>query len=98
MHMQKLILGVIAVMFTHSIRAQTPPSFTAGGDSIHRMPYDSALIRPLAGTYRISRDREIAMGPFDEANGWLSFFDTKTRRGGILCLCTSCSVGSTGQF
>jgi len=52
--------------------------------AIHRMPYDSALIRPLAGTYRISHDREIAMGPLDEADGWLSFFDTKTRRAGIL--------------
>ena len=52
--------------------------------SIHRMPYDSALIRPLAGTYRIARDREIAMGPLDEAGGWLSFFDTRTRRAGVL--------------
>jgi len=52
--------------------------------SIHRMAYDSAVVRPLAGTYRVSADREIAMGPLDEADGWLSFFDTKTRRGGIL--------------
>lgn len=52
--------------------------------AIHRMAYDSALIRPLAGTYRISKGREIAMGPFDEADGWLSFFDTGTRRTGIL--------------
>src|SRR5688572_2568161 len=52
--------------------------------AVHRMPYDTALMRSLAGTYRISADREIAMGPLDEADGWLSFFDTKTRRGGIL--------------
>ena len=24
------------------------------------------------------------MGPMDEAGGWLAFFDSKTRRGGIL--------------
>ena len=51
---------------------------------IHRMAYDSARIRPLAGNYRISADRVISMGPMDEANGWLSFFDSKTRRAGIL--------------
>jgi dienelactone hydrolase len=51
---------------------------------IHRMAYDSAVVRPLAGNYRISPDRVISMGPMDEANGWLSFFDSKTRRGGIL--------------
>jgi len=33
--------------------------------AIHRMPYDSSLIRSLAGTYRISADRELAMGPLD---------------------------------
>jgi len=52
--------------------------------AIRRMPYDSARIRPLAGTYRIAEDREIAMGPLDEADGWLAFFDTRTRRGGVL--------------
>jgi dienelactone hydrolase len=52
--------------------------------AIHRMPYDTALIRSLADTYQISTDREIAMGPLDEADGWLAFFDTKTRRTGIL--------------
>lgn len=51
---------------------------------IHRMAYDSSVVRPLAGNYRIARDRVISMGPMDEANGWLSFFDSKTRRGGIL--------------
>jgi len=51
---------------------------------IHRMEYDSAAVRRLAGNYRIARDRVISMGPMDEANGWLAFFDSKTRRGGIL--------------
>jgi uncharacterized protein len=51
---------------------------------IHRMAYDSALVQPLAGNYRISPQRVISMGPMDEANGWLSFFDSQTRRGGIL--------------
>ena len=51
---------------------------------IHRMAYDSSVVRPLAGNYRIARDRVISMGPMDEADGWLSFFDSKTRRGGIL--------------
>jgi len=49
-----------------------------------RMAYDSAIVRPLAGNYRISSRRVISMGPMDEANGWLSFFDSETRRGGIL--------------
>lgn len=51
---------------------------------IHRMAYDSAAVRRLAGNYRIARDRVISMGPMDEAGGWLAFFDSKTRRGGIL--------------
>jgi dienelactone hydrolase len=51
---------------------------------IHRMAYDPAVVRRLAGNYRIARDRVISMGPMDEADGWLAFFDSKTRRGGIL--------------
>jgi dienelactone hydrolase len=51
---------------------------------LHRIAYDSALVRPLAGNYAIADDRVISMGPMDEAGGWLSFFDSKTRRGGIL--------------
>jgi len=51
---------------------------------IHRIAYDSALVRPLAGNYRISPQRVISMGPMDEASGWLSFFDSQTKRGGIL--------------
>ena len=51
---------------------------------IRRMAYDSTLVRPLAGNYRISPKRVISMGPMDEASGWLSFFDSQTRRGGIL--------------
>jgi dienelactone hydrolase len=64
-------------------RVQSPVG-TGTFRAIHRMPYDSSRIRPLAGTYRISGNRDIAMGPLDEADGWLSFFDTKTRRAGIL--------------
>lgn len=51
---------------------------------IHRMAYDSAVVRRLAGNYRIAPDRVISMGPMDEASGWLAFFDSKTRRGGTL--------------
>jgi uncharacterized protein len=51
---------------------------------LRRIPYDSAVVRPLAGNYRISSGRVISMGPLDEAGGWLSFFDSETRRGGIL--------------
>jgi len=51
---------------------------------IHRQPYDSAKVRPLAGNYRLAPDRIVSMGPMDEANGWLSFFDSRTRRGGLL--------------
>jgi len=48
------------------------------------MAYDSAVVRRLSGNYRIASDRVISMGPIDEAGGWLAFFDSKTRRGGIL--------------
>jgi len=51
---------------------------------IRRAAYDSASVRPLAGNYAIAPDRIISMGPMDEAGGWLSFFDSKTLRGGIL--------------
>ncbi|MGH7724433.1 MAG: alpha/beta hydrolase family protein [Candidatus Eiseniibacteriota bacterium] len=51
---------------------------------IHRMAYDSSIVRRLAGNYRIAHDRVISMGPMDEASGWLAFFDSKTLRGGIL--------------
>lgn len=51
---------------------------------LHRMAYDSTVVRRLAGNYRIAPDRVISMGPMDESGGWLSFFDSKTRRGGIL--------------
>ena len=51
---------------------------------IHRMPYDPAAVRRLTGNYRIAPDRVISMGPLDEADGWLAFFDSKTLRGGIL--------------
>jgi len=51
---------------------------------IHRMAYDSAVVRRFAGNYRIAPDRVISMGPMDEASGWLAFFDSRTRRGGIL--------------
>ena len=51
---------------------------------VHRLAYDSAFVRSLAGNYAIAADHIISMGPMDEAGGWLSFFDSKTRRGGIL--------------
>jgi dienelactone hydrolase len=51
---------------------------------VHRMAYDSAVVRPLAGNYAIDAGRMISMGPMDEASGWLSFFDSQTLRGGIL--------------
>ena len=69
----------------HEINARGPlAGATASLRAIRRMPYDSAKIRPLAGNYAIARDRVISMGPMDEANGWLAFFDSKTLRGGIL--------------
>ena len=51
---------------------------------VHRMAYDSAFVRSLAGNYVLAPDHIISMGPMDEAGGWLSFFDNKTLRGGIL--------------
>jgi hypothetical protein len=51
---------------------------------IHRLTCDSPEVQRLAGNYRIARDRVISMGPMDEAGGCLAFFDSKTRRGGIL--------------
>jgi dienelactone hydrolase len=51
---------------------------------LHRLPYDSAFVRSLAGNYELAPDHIVSMGPLDEAGGWLSFFDNKTLRGGIL--------------
>jgi pimeloyl-ACP methyl ester carboxylesterase len=51
---------------------------------IRRAAYDSGVVRPLAGNYAIAPDRVISIGPMDEAGNWLSFFDSKTLRGGIL--------------
>ncbi|HEX6627197.1 MAG TPA: alpha/beta fold hydrolase [Gemmatimonadaceae bacterium] len=51
---------------------------------VHRLAYDSAFVRSLAGTYALAADHIISMGPLDEAGGWLAFFDNKTLRGGIL--------------
>lgn len=51
---------------------------------IHRVAYDSSAVRRLAGNYRVAADRMLSMGPMDEADGWLAFFDSRTRRGGIL--------------
>jgi dienelactone hydrolase len=51
---------------------------------IHRMEYDSTFVRSVMGNYAIAPDRIISVGPMDEAGGWLSFFDSKTLRGGIL--------------
>jgi dienelactone hydrolase len=77
---------VITTVVTSDSMSGTVESHRGAGAfrALHRMPYDTALIRSLAGTYRISADRELAMGPLDEAGGWLAFFDTKTLRGGIL--------------
>jgi hypothetical protein len=66
-----------------------PDSLRVAGRSgsatlVHRIAPDSAALRRLAGNYRIGPDRVISMGPLDEAGGWLSFFDSQTRRGGIL--------------
>jgi pimeloyl-ACP methyl ester carboxylesterase len=62
---------------------------------LRKMPYDSAFVQSLAGNYRIDPDRVISMGPMDEADGWLSFFDSQTRRAGILHALTD-SVLITG--
>src|SRR5688572_1081033 len=48
------------------------------------MKYDSARILGMTGNYQIAADRIISIGPFDEADGWLAFFDSKTHRTGIL--------------
>ena len=56
----------------------------SAGFSQAPMKYDSALVRGMAGNYQIAADRVISMGPFDEADGWLAFFDSRTHRTGIL--------------
>jgi uncharacterized protein len=48
------------------------------------MRYDSALVRGMTGNYQIAAGRIISIGPFDEADGWLAFFDSRTHRTGIL--------------
>ena len=51
---------------------------------VHRLAYDSAFVRSLAGNYALAPNHIISIGPLDEADGWLSFFDNQTLRGGIL--------------
>lgn len=70
-----VFIGLITILGGRTARGQSPPV---------RMAYDSALVRALAGNYRIAADRVISMGPMDEADGWLAFFDSRTLRGGIL--------------
>lgn len=38
----------------------------------------------VAGNYQLARDRVISVGPFSEAGGFPVFFDSKTRRFGVL--------------
>jgi len=47
-------------------------------------PAPQALIRSLAGSYRLAPDRIVDMGPMDELGGQLAFLDSKTRRMGPL--------------
>ena len=65
---------------------------------VHRMAYDSAFVRSLAGNYAIAADHIISMGPLDEAGGWLSFFDNKTLRGGILYALTDSTFFSGPSY
>jgi len=73
---RELIVALLSA--TTPLRAQEPK------DSVHKMPYDSTFVRSVAGNYAIAPDHIISMGPMDEADGWLSFFDNKSLRGGIL--------------
>jgi dienelactone hydrolase len=65
---------------------------------LHRMAYDSAFVRSLAGNYELAPDHIISMGPLDEAGGWLSFFDNKTLRGGILYALTDSTFFSGPSY
>ncbi|HJP85886.1 MAG TPA: alpha/beta fold hydrolase [Gemmatimonadaceae bacterium] len=65
---------------------------------LHRLAYDSAFVRSLAGNYELAPDHIISMGPLDEAGGWLSFFDNKTLRGGILYALTDSTFFSGPSY
>jgi dienelactone hydrolase len=45
---------------------------------------DPAICQEYAGNFQIARDRIISIGPFSEAGGYPVFFDSKTRRFGVL--------------
>jgi uncharacterized protein len=45
---------------------------------------DPAISYDLAGNYQVARDRVISIGPFSEAGNLPVFFDSKTRRFGVL--------------
>ncbi|HEY2954946.1 MAG TPA: alpha/beta fold hydrolase [Candidatus Eisenbacteria bacterium] len=96
----RVLFPVLAATFAVQAFAQPPPSpqeplfrgdwvgpFALGDSAtVARVRFTDApaVVRRLAGNYRIARDRVVSMGPLDEAGGWLAFFDSKTRRGGVL--------------
>lgn len=59
------------------------PSFAAP-HTIKLAQLDPALYYEVAGNYQLARDRVISVGPFSEAGGLPVFFDSKTRRFGVL--------------
>ena len=65
---------------------------------VHRLAYDSAFVRSLAGNYEIAPNHIISMGPLDEAGGWLAFFDNKTLRTGILYALTDSTFFSGPSY
>ena len=65
---------------------------------VHRMAYDSAFVRSLAGNYALAADHIISIGPMDEAGGWLAFFDSKTLRVGILYALTDSTLFSGPSY
>lgn len=71
------ILGVLVVAFLLPCHAaaQSPDLSPIA---------DPRLYEPFAGNFRLAADRIVSLGPFSENGDRLTFFDSKTRRFGVL--------------
>jgi hypothetical protein len=87
------ILGV-AVKLSSEPAKEIPTEPLKRGDPAHAtavvqeelkvLQLDPAIYQEYAGNFQIERDRIISIGPFSEAGGYPVFFDSKTRRFGVL--------------
>jgi hypothetical protein len=59
-------------------------SSVASPQTVELAQLSPAIYEDLAGNYQVARDRVISVGPFSEAENFPVFFDSKTRRVGLL--------------